>query len=107
MRFLRQEQGIRYLLCEGGATLNDDLIRAGLADELFLTLAPKLKGGAHLPTIMTGQGFAPNIVLPLHLRSLYRDGDELYLRYRLDAAPHRRPANRLLLQLKFVSARPD
>ena len=87
MRVLRQEQGIRYLLCEGGATLNDDLIRAGLADELFLTLAPKLKGGAHLPTIMTGQGFAPNVVLPLQLRSLYRDGDELYLRYRLDAAP--------------------
>jgi 2,5-diamino-6-(ribosylamino)-4(3H)-pyrimidinone 5'-phosphate reductase len=85
MRSLRQEQGIRYLLCEGGATLNDDLIRSGLADELFLTLAPKLKGGAHLPTIMTGQGFAPNVVLPLHLRSLYRDDDELYLRYRLDA----------------------
>ena len=60
MRVLRQEQGIRYLLCEGGATLNDELIRSGLADELFLTLAPKLKGGAHLPTIMTGQGFAPN-----------------------------------------------
>src|SRR5262249_42521306 len=35
MRLLRQEKGIRYLLCEGGASLNDDLIRAGLADELF------------------------------------------------------------------------
>jgi riboflavin-specific deaminase-like protein len=83
MRRLRLELGIRTLLCEGGASLNDALIRAGLADELFLTIAPKLKGGARLPTIMTGQGFPPGQSLPLTLRSLYRDGDEIYLRYRL------------------------
>ena len=89
LRFLRQAHGIRHLLCEGGAALNDALIRAGLADELFLTLAPKIKGGANLPTLMTGQGFAAGTVLPLHLHSLYRDGDELYLRYRMGTAPHR------------------
>ena len=87
LRVMRREHGIERLLCEGGASLNDDLIRAGLADELFLTLAPKLKGGANLPTILAGQGFAPGVVLPVTLRSLYRDGDELYLRYRLARAP--------------------
>lgn len=87
LRIMRQDHGIRYLLCEGGGALNAELIGAGLVDELFLTLAPKLKGGAALPTIMTGQGFPPNIALPLKLWSLYRDGDELYLRYRLSAAP--------------------
>ena len=86
LRVMRREHGIERLLCEGGANLNDDLIRAGLADELFLTVSPKLKGGANLPTIMTGQGFAPNTILPLVLRSLYHDGDELYLRYRLAPA---------------------
>lgn len=84
LRHIRQ-QGIRVLLCEGGAMLNDALLRAGLVDELFLTLAPKLKGGAHLPTIVAGQGFPPGAYLPLHLLSLYRDEDELYLRYRVEA----------------------
>ncbi len=83
LRVLRQEEGVKHLLCEGGPTLNDSLLRAGLAEELFLTLAPKLKGGAHLPTVVDGQGFPPGRFLPLTLLSLYRDGDELYLRYRI------------------------
>lgn len=89
LKHLRQNLGIRTLLCEGGATLNDQLIRAGLADELFLTLAPKLKGGSHLPTPVDGEGFPPNVSLPATLLSLYRDGSELYLRYRLDRDPER------------------
>jgi riboflavin biosynthesis pyrimidine reductase len=87
LRRVRQEFGIRLLLCEGGATLNDHLIRAGLADELFLTLTNKLKGGAHLPTVVDGEGFPPGFYLPLTLLSLYRDADELYLRYRLGETP--------------------
>ena len=87
LKHLRQNMGIRYLLCEGGASLNDQLIRAGLADELFLTLAPKIKGGSHLPTPVDGEGFPPSIALPATLLSLYRDGSELYLRYRLDREP--------------------
>ena len=83
MHYLREEMGIQHLLCEGGASLNDDLIRAGLADELFLTLTPKLKGGSHLPTVVDGAGFPPGKFLPLSLLSLYRDGDEIYLRYRI------------------------
>jgi riboflavin-specific deaminase-like protein len=83
LRRLRQEKSITRLLCEGGPTLNDALLRAGLVDELFLTLAPKLKGGAHLPTVVDGQGFPPGQFLPLTLLSLYHDGDELYLRYRI------------------------
>jgi riboflavin-specific deaminase-like protein len=87
LKHLRQNLGVRVLLCEGGATLNDQLIRAGLADELFLTLAPKIKGGSHLPTPVSGEGFPPNVTLPTTLLSLYRDGSELYLRYRLSREP--------------------
>jgi 2,5-diamino-6-(ribosylamino)-4(3H)-pyrimidinone 5'-phosphate reductase len=87
LKHLRQNLGVRTLLCEGGATLNDQLIRAGLADELFLTLAPKIKGGSHLPTPVSGEGFPPNVALPATLLSLYRDGSELYLRYRLGREP--------------------
>ena len=82
LRLMRREQGVNVLLCEGGATLNDDLIRLGLADELFLTIAPKLKGGSHLPTIVSGAGFPPGQFASLNLLSIYRDESEIYLRYR-------------------------
>ena len=83
LRVVRQELNIRVLLCEGGSLINGQLIHAGLADELFLTLAPKLKGGTHLPTIVGGDGFLPGVAQPLELVSVYRDGGEIYLRYRL------------------------
>jgi riboflavin biosynthesis pyrimidine reductase len=87
MRRIRHEAGVRTLLCEGGSQINSQLVHSGLVDELFLTLAPKLKGGVSLPTILGGQEFPPRTALPLTLLSVYRDGDELYLRYRLDAKP--------------------
>jgi len=87
LNYVRTELNVRALLCEGGAQLNDQMIRMGLADELFLTLAPKLKGGAHLPTIMTGDGYPPDVALPASLISIYHDSDEIYLRYRLGDNP--------------------
>ena len=87
MRILRQEHGIKLLLCEGGAKLNDELLLAGLVDELFLTIAPKLKGGSQNPTVVDGTGFPPNFALPLSILSLYRDEDELYFRYKLGDSP--------------------
>jgi len=43
---LRRERGVRALLCEGGPRLHAQLLDAGLVDELFVTHAPKLAGGA-------------------------------------------------------------
>lgn len=45
---LRSDFGVRSILCEGGPSLNDSLVREGLVDELFLSLAPKLAGGPPL-----------------------------------------------------------
>lgn len=78
---LRAEFGVERLLLEGGPTLNFELFQAGVVDELFLTLAPKIKGGAHLPTVVDGPGLPERQVIALDLLSLYRDGSELYLRY--------------------------
>ena len=36
--------GARLILCEGGPHLIGDLLRAGLLDELFLTIAPQIAG---------------------------------------------------------------
>ena len=46
LRHLRAEAGVRSVLCEGGPHLHAQLIEAGLVDELFVTHAPKLAGGA-------------------------------------------------------------
>jgi riboflavin-specific deaminase-like protein len=56
-RWLRKQWRVKRLLCEGGGELNDALFRAGLVDELHLTLCPIIFGGRHAPTIADGRGF--------------------------------------------------
>lgn len=82
LRRLREEHGIRSILCEGGPTLNADLLAEGLVDELFLTLAPKLVGGADALTAVAG---APlDQPAELDLAWAYADDEgSLYLRYRV------------------------
>jgi riboflavin-specific deaminase-like protein len=55
MARLRDDYGVRSVLCEGGPTLNSHLLAAGLVDELFLTLSPQLAGGAAALTIVAGR----------------------------------------------------
>src|SRR5208283_5578560 len=57
LRWLREKWGVKRLLCEGGGELNDALFRAGLVDELHLTICPKIFGGRRAPTIADGRGF--------------------------------------------------
>jgi 2,5-diamino-6-(ribosylamino)-4(3H)-pyrimidinone 5'-phosphate reductase len=72
------QRGARRILCEGGPTLNGTLFDAGLVDELFLTIAPKLFGGATPLTIVNGGSFGS---VALELRNLVEVAGELYLRY--------------------------
>ena len=83
LRLLREEFGVQYALLEGGAAINYDFFERGLVDELFLTLAPKIKGGAHLPTVVDGPGLPGHAFIAMELLSVYRDESELYLRYRV------------------------
>ncbi len=48
MGLLRRDLGVRYLLCEGGPTLNGHMTEAGLIDERFLTVSP-LEAGLYIP----------------------------------------------------------
>lgn len=78
-RWLRAERDVRSLLSEGGPTLHAELLAAGLVDELFITRAPRIAGGAG-PGLFAG--------LEAHTRELElvwlceADG-ELYARYRV------------------------
>ena len=77
---LRAEHGVHWLLGEGGPTLNHRLLAARLVDELFLTLAPRLVGGAE-PTIVQGPPLPADEGVSLRLLALHANGSELFLRY--------------------------
>jgi riboflavin biosynthesis pyrimidine reductase len=70
-------EGVRALLCEGGPTLHGALEAAGLVDDLFLTIAPKLVGGI-APRILEGD--LPGLVA-LELAWLLEEDGELFARY--------------------------
>lgn len=81
---LHRDHGVRRLLGEGGATVNDALFRNGLVDELHLTLCPYLVGGKRAPTLVDGLGFerlADSRRLKLVRKT--RKQDELFLVYRV------------------------
>jgi riboflavin biosynthesis pyrimidine reductase len=78
LRHLREERGVRALLCEGGPGVHGQLQAAGLADELFLTIAPKLAAGFE-PHIL--EGILPGIV-EMELVWLLEQRGELFARYR-------------------------
>ena len=76
--WLRTERGICSVLCEGGPTLHGRLREGRLADELFLTIAPKLAGGEG-PRIL--EGALPEVD-NVELAWLLESGSELFARYR-------------------------
>ena len=81
MARLRNEHGVRSVLCEGGPTLNSHLLAAGLVDELWLTLNPKLAGGAAALTIVAGR----ELVEPQELEAVTvaQGGGDLFTRWRV------------------------
>lgn len=78
-RYLRRERGVRALLSEGGPHLHAEMIEAGLVDELFVTLAPKLSGGVG-PHLVEGLAERER---HLELAWLLEDEGELFARYRV------------------------
>lgn len=81
MARLRADHGIRSVLCEGGPTLNAHLLPAGLVDELFMSIDPRIVGGAGALTIVGGRP----LLKPVRgeLVSLLRGDEGLFGRWRL------------------------
>jgi riboflavin biosynthesis pyrimidine reductase/predicted DsbA family dithiol-disulfide isomerase len=79
---IKEELGVSLLLVEGGSELNASLLREDLLDELFLTIAPKVKLGRGLPTYAGGEPLPRGELLGFELISERRVGDEVFLRYR-------------------------
>jgi riboflavin-specific deaminase-like protein len=80
---LRSRYKVRRLACEGGPTLFRALLEQGLIDQLNLTIAPFMFGGAKAPTL-TGlsKKFLPASV-HCSLIDMRTIGDECFLTYRI------------------------
>ncbi|PYI73070.1 MAG: hypothetical protein DMF02_01955, partial [Verrucomicrobia bacterium] len=85
---LRSEYKVCRLACEGGPTLFRALLERDLIDQLNLTIAPYMFGGAKAPTL-TGlsKEFLPASV-HCSLTDMRTVGDECFLTYRIK---HQRP----------------
>ncbi|NWF63158.1 MAG: dihydrofolate reductase family protein [Chloroflexi bacterium] len=59
--------GVDRLMVEGGGTINFELMRLGLVDELLIYVAPMVFGGAQAPTLADGLGFLREQALALKL----------------------------------------
>ena len=80
---LRSKYKVRRIACEGGPTLFRALLERGLIDQLNLTIAPYMFGGAKAPTL-TGLSteFLPASV-HCSLIGMRTIGDECFLTYRI------------------------
>lgn len=79
---LRQIYDVRTLVCEGGPTIFRQLVGLDAVDELYLTVAPRIFGGADAPTLA---GTDPNFLRTIHrfrLESFRAHDGECFLRYR-------------------------
>ena len=90
LRILRRDYKVKRVACEGGPILFRSMLELGLVDELNLTIAPYLFGGADAPTL-TG---LTKEFLPASAHCVMKDmrvvGDECFLTYRIKSRRWRR-----------------
>ena len=89
LRTLRDKYKVRTVACEGGPLLFRGLLERGLIDQLNLTIAPYMFGGANAPTL-TGlsKEFLPASV-HCALIDMRVVGEECFLTYRIKHARRR------------------
>jgi 5-amino-6-(5-phosphoribosylamino)uracil reductase len=83
LQILRRDYKVRRVACEGGPILFRSMLELGLIDELNLTIAPYLFGGAEAPTL-TGlsKDFLPKSVQCV-MKNMRVVGDECFLTYKI------------------------
>ncbi|MBS1717405.1 MAG: RibD family protein [Armatimonadetes bacterium] len=82
MQRLRQDYAVERLMVLGGSEVNAEVIRKDLVDELFLTIAPKVKLGRDVNTYAGGEPLPRNEMKCYDLLEVHRVDQEVFLRYR-------------------------
>jgi 2,5-diamino-6-(ribosylamino)-4(3H)-pyrimidinone 5'-phosphate reductase len=83
LQTLRKKYKVRTVACEGGPTLFRALLEEGLIDQLNLTIAPYMFGGAKAPTLTgVSKEFLSGSV-HCSLTDMRTIGDECFLTYRI------------------------
>jgi riboflavin biosynthesis pyrimidine reductase len=82
LRQLRSRYGVQVLHLHGGPRLLGSLFEIDLVDELFLTVAPKIRLGSELPTFADAPALPTDRLLEMELVSAKPIENELFLRYR-------------------------
>lgn len=83
MQFLG-EKGIDSILLEGGGSLNESALRAGIVKEAKVFIAPKIFGGVSAKTPVTGCGVdLPDKDYRMELETISKLGDDILLEYRV------------------------
>jgi 2,5-diamino-6-(ribosylamino)-4(3H)-pyrimidinone 5'-phosphate reductase len=73
------------VLVEGGGTLNFELIRLNLVDELNVYIAPMIFGGSSAPTLADGAGLPAKAARKLTRTDVQADDDGgVLLRYKVE-----------------------
>ena len=76
--------GVDRLMVEGGGTMNFELMRLGLVDELMIYVAPMIFGGANAPTLADGLGLTQSAAIALKLINVEpHENGGILLRYKL------------------------
>lgn len=78
---LKVSYGVERLLLMGGSELNAQFLEQDLVDEIFLTIAPKIKLGRTTPTIAGGNPLDRQGMKSFELTEHHAVGDEMFLRY--------------------------
>jgi riboflavin biosynthesis pyrimidine reductase len=81
-RQLRSHLGIHNLLVMGGSVVNAQILKAELVDELFLTIAPKVKLGERTPTYADGEPLPREQLQRYEIVEHHVIDHEVFLRYR-------------------------
>jgi 2,5-diamino-6-hydroxy-4-(5-phosphoribosylamino)pyrimidine 1'-reductase len=77
--------GIERVLVEGGGSLNFELLRLRLVDEVRVYIAPLIFGGASAPTLADGTGLTRDLALSLSRVAVETwDDGGIVLRYKVD-----------------------
>lgn len=75
--------GFKRIMVEGGGTLNYEMLEAGLVDEIYVAIGPKIFGGKDAPTLADGEGLPYEKAIKLEPISVETLGDVFVLKYKV------------------------